>query len=159
MNTEYDIDIDENEIMNTESTPKRKTIPGKRAETSKKNAEIARQMRLEHLKKKKMLENYISKKAEEVMLSKRNGNLAVKEKPVKQRVIREESETDSDSSEEVIYVAPAPKRAIKKNDNDDEILKLKKELEELKSSKKEIKFSQSNDSEIINAMQKKILNF
>jgi len=113
---------------------KRKTNPGRRSQTSKANAEKARQKRLSQLQEQRMFEDYVKHKAQEMMKVKNsvedpealyqeyiNERAQPKSKPnpkPKYPPIEEDdedSESESETSEEeVIYVAPAPRNKVKK---------------------------------------------
>ena len=82
------IDIDKQATAAQEKIDKRRM-------TSKANLEIARQAKLEMLKKQK--EAKFEKKAEDI---------------VHVRKIESDSESDSDSEEEIIYIAPEKKKKI-----------------------------------------------
>lgn len=145
------------EMMNSEPVPKyKKSSPGKRSETSKANAAKAREAKLAKLREKQMFENFVAQKTKEV-LEKKNSldprelidnfqkKASIDDFPKKNpkkyapKIPMEYEDDDSSESsdEEVIYVAPAPRKTKTQSvKNNDEFENIKKELEELKKTKK-----------------------
>ena len=142
------------EMMNSEPVPKyKKSAPGKRSETSKENAAKAREAKLAKLREKQMFENFVAKKTREV-LEKKNSldpreliddfqkKASIEDFPKKTPkkhfpkipIEYEDDESTESSDEEVIYVAPAPRKSKPKNN--DELENIKRELEDLKKLKK-----------------------
>jgi len=183
--------MEENEIPETYNK-RRTTNPGRRSQTSKANAEKARQKRLNQLREQRMFEDYVKQKAQEMMKVKQSvedpdalyqeyinektqpktkaKNTKPKYPPIEEDEEESESETET-SEDEVIYVAPEPRKSKtrkepqpegalgtrKEDTSQKEIEELKRELEELKKTKESPKNKESD--EIINMMQRKILNF
>jgi len=136
------------EISPTETYNKRKTNPGRRSQTSKANAEKARQTRLKNYQEKKMIEEYIRQQAENVMNTKKkmqNPEEILREintrKPPPEEFEEEpeNSEDSEDSEEEIIYVAPTPRKERRKDSPKPEEDLTKKELEALKKELAEMK--------------------
>jgi len=152
----------ENEIPETYN--KRKTNPGRRSQTSKANAEKAREKRLNQLREQRMFEEYVKQKAQEMMKVKQSvedpdalyqeyinekaqpktkaKNTKPKYPPIEEDEEETESETET-SEDEVIYVAPAPRN--KKNNKERTASASNvgtpnaRELEELKKELEELK--------------------
>ena len=157
------------EIMNAEPVAKyKKSAPGRRSETSKANAAKARETKLAQLREKQMFENYVAQKTKQMLDTKKQMNPrdllesyqsheistprgSQKIPPTKVKKLAsmqvneedyDEDYSDSESEDEVIYVAQAPR--IKQtgkgtnpggkgaNPQSGEIEELKKQLEELK---------------------------
>lgn len=152
----------ENEI--SEKYNKRKTNPGRRSQTSKANAEKARQKRLTQLQEQRMFEDYVKHKAQEMMKVKQSvedpdalyqeyinektqpKNKSKNTKPKYPPIEEDEEETESEtetSEDEVIYVAPAPRNKKNNKERTTSVSNVDttntRELEELKKELEELK--------------------
>ena len=169
------MEFDDNEVNELSAIGEiKKTIkktPGVKSETSRINAEKARKKRMEELQKKKLIEEFIRKKTEDVL--KKNKSVPVNDmvnnKKINDKNYYDKAELDkyddsddSDSSNDVIYVAPVRTKNKKKVNQNEEIETLKKELEELRRVQPAVKNnvlpSDEKNKDLIKNLQRKLIN-